>query len=890
MGWRSHHREGVTMESTETVLAGRGLSTSSFAGSQALARIVSWTAYPAVMTGGLGLHLLLARGGMVPPASGPAAIAVGLLAIVLLEAWWPYRPGWRAERRELLTDAIYLAAVQALLPAALALAVGAALSGEAPGRIAAVRSLWPHEWPIALQFLLMLALADLAKYGLHAAAHRYGWLWRFHAVHHAPPKLYALTVARFHPLERTAQYLLETLPFALVGADGQVLALYLVFHSLHGFFQHANVDVRLGWLNYLVSGPELHRWHHSRMPAESNGNYANHLAVWDLAFSTYRWPAGHVGALGLQDDRFPAGFAGQLVAPFVGARDRAARAPGGWRDAGVNLLMRVQMAVLRWTAWRPLAAAARRPREVQLSLLRRIVSANRDTEFGREHGFASIRTYEDYCRHVPVQTYESLRPYIDAQERTRRRCLTAEPPVLYAQTSGTTGTPKHLPLTRTALALQQRSQRLFSFLQHRAVPGAYAGRLLAIVSPAVEGYLPGGSPFGSASGHLHASMPRLLRRKYVVPPEVFAVEDYALRYLLILRLALAERDITAMGAANPSTFLQLLTTLTSHRAELLSDLEHEGFSRAAELSPAVQRAIAPRLGCGPARQEELRSLLARDPSGFAELWPHLRLVATWTGGSCGIALARLRAALPPATEIVELGYLASELRGSVTLGGAPGLGVPTLRETFFEFVEPRRWEEGDPTFFTLDQLEVGRDYYVCVTTVAGLYRYFMNDIVRVTGRFQATPTIAFLQKGKGVTSITGEKLYESQAIDAVRAAEHELGASSRFFLMLADVERARYRLVMETDRSFAPDPGAFAARVDCLLGERNLEYRQKRASGRLGPLVMTAMGAGFADAFKQWCVARGQREGQFKTIALQYLSDLPFDYDAYRAAARAEAG
>ena len=872
-----------------TVFAERESSASSLPGRPTLARIVSWMAYPAVMAGGLGLHALLVRGGMAPAASGVLAIALGLLAIVLLEAWRPYRVGWAPERHELVTDAIYLAVVQALLPAALALAVGHAMSGGAGPRAMPVSSLWPHGWPIVLQFLLMLAGADLAKYGLHAAAHRYGWLWRFHAVHHAPPKLYALTVARFHPLERTAQYLLETLPFALVGADGQVLALYLVFHSLHGFFQHANVDVRLGWLNYVVSGPELHRWHHSRRPAESNGNYANHLTLWDLAFATYRWPAGHVGTLGLQDDRFPAGFAGQLVAPLVGTPDRDARALRGWRDAGVNLLIRGQMTVLQWTAWRPLVAAARRPREAQLRVLRRIVSANRATAFGREHGFASIETYDDYRRRVPVQTYESLRPYIDAQERTEQRCLTVEQPVLYAQTSGTTGDPKHLPLTRTALALQRRSQRLFSYLQYRAVPDAYAGRLLAIVSPAVEGYLTGGSPFGSASGHLYASMPRLLRRKFVVPPEVFAVEDYSLRYLLILRLALADRDITAMGAANPSTFLQLLTMLRAHRTELLRDLQREGFSRAAELPPPVRHAIARRLGCAPARVEELRPLLASDATGFAELWPNLRLVTTWTGGSCGIALARLRATLPPATRVMELGYLASELRGSVTLGAVPGLGIPTLRDTFFEFVETRRWEDGDPAFLTLDQLEVGRDYYVLVTTAAGLYRYVMNDIVRVTGRFRATPTIAFLQKGKGVTSITGEKLYESQAIDAVRAAERELGAASRFFLVLADVERAHYRLVMETDGAFSPDARAFAARVDGLLGDRNLEYRQKRASGRLAPLLMVSMREGFADAFKAWCVARGQREGQFKTIALQYASDVPFDFELHRASSRAEA-
>ena len=58
-----------------------------------------------------------------------------------------------------------------------------------------------------------------------------------------------------------------------------------------------------------------------------------------------------------------------------------------------------------------------------------------------------------------------------------------------------------------------------------------------------------------------------------------------------------------------------------------------------------------------------------------------------------------------------------------------------------------------------------------MSTQTGLYRYFMNDIVRVTGKFHETPTIQFVQKGKGVTNITGEKLYESQVIQAVLSAE-----------------------------------------------------------------------------------------------------------------------
>jgi hypothetical protein len=376
-------------------------------------------------------------------------------------------------------------------------------------------------------------------------------------------------------------------------------------------------------------------------------------------------------------------------------------------------------------------------------------------------------------------------------------------------------------------------------------------------------------------------MPCLAQLKYVLPPEVFEVSDYELKYLLILRLALAEANVTGMGTANPSTFLRLLTVLREHRAELLADLEQGCFARLHELPPHVRGVVEARLSCDRGRLEAVRRALAHTEVSFADLWPHLRLVSTWTGGSCGIALQTLRALVPPAARLVDPGYLASEFRGSITIDAASGAGVPTLQENFFEFVEKERWENGEPEFRLLDELETGREYYVFVTTATGLYRYFINDIVRATGRFHATPTIAFVQKGKGVTTITGEKLYESQVLEAVAAAQATFGESSRFFVMLADVERARYRLLIECDARFRPDGARFAARVDRLLGERNIEYRAKRASGRLAPLEIGPMREGFGEAYRAWCVGNGQRDGQFKTIALQYAADFRFDYTAW---------
>ncbi len=207
------------------------------------------------------------------------------------------------------------------------------------------------------------------------------------------------------------------------------------------------------------------------------------------------------------------------------------------------------------------------------------------------------------------------------------------------------------------------------------------------------------------------------------------------------------------------------------------------------------------------------------------------MVSTWTGGSCGIPLARVRPTLPPTARVAELGYLASELRGTLMVDLNRNIGIPTIHENFFEFVERDDWDAGRQAFLTIDQLTEGKEYYIFPTTATGLYRYFMNDIVRVTGLFYNTPTIEFVQKGKGVTNITGEKLYESQVIAAVRIAEDATGFVSGFFLMLADTVQERYRLVVECATPTDNWAQQTVESIERHLMAGNVEYAAKRASG-----------------------------------------------------------
>ena len=535
-----------------------------------------------------------------------------------------------------------------------------------------------------------------------------------------------------------------------------------------------------------------------------------------------------------------------------------------------TLLTRAAMAYYGQRFWRPLDRAAADPAAAQWATLRALIARNRDTAFGHAHGFASIRSARDYAARVPIHEYTELQPYIERQRTTGEPALTADAPVFYAQTSGSTGTPKYIPITDATLRVTRTEQKIFSWLQHRAVPAAFAGRTLGIMGAAVESRLDSGHAVGSVSGHLYRTMPRFVKARFVVPPEVSTVHDYERKYLLIIRLALETPDITYMGAPNPSSFLRLASLLERHRDALTRSLATGVFDGLDGESAEVRAALVGRLTAQPARA----SLLDRLPAlTLGTLWPRVALVTTWTGGSCGVALDSVRPMLPAATRVMELGYQSTEFRGTFALEAESPGGLPPLPHTYFEFVEQPAWDRGVRDTLPLEALEPGRRYQVVVTTASGLYRYFMNDLLEVCGRYRETPLLRFVQKGRGVTSLTGEKLYEAQVIEALSATAGAAGLQVPFYLMLADEATSTYTAYVALPASATP-PDDFAARFDQALRARNIEFDAKRASGRLDAATVTWIDPRAAEAYTRASVTAGQREGQFKPAILQYPRDL----------------
>lgn len=288
-------------------------------------RLMQYGAYPVVMTVCVAFHFVLIDRDVGSLMAAYVPVTLGALLVTLLELYLPYRRAWRPSPGEVAHDSLFLTTVQVLLPKCLSFAAVLVIFHWLQGETWSLRAWWPSYWRVGWQAWWMVVLADGMRYWLHRLSHEWEPFWRFHAVHHAPHKLYWLNVGRFHPIDKALQFLFDSVPFIVLGVGEDVLSLYFVGYAVNGFFQHCNIDVRLGLLNYLISGPELHRWHHSMVKDESNRNYGNNLIIWDLVFGSRYLPADQeVETLGLVNRRYPEGFMDQMAAPFTRHLDQRA--------------------------------------------------------------------------------------------------------------------------------------------------------------------------------------------------------------------------------------------------------------------------------------------------------------------------------------------------------------------------------------------------------------------------------------------------------------------------------------------------------------------------------------------------------------------------------------
>ncbi len=521
----------------------------------------------------------------------------------------------------------------------------------------------------------------------------------------------------------------------------------------------------------------------------------------------------------------------------------------------------------QWTRWESLTT---NPERIQNRLLLDIVSRNRGARFGRDHHFDTIHSLSEYRKQVDIGDYEHLRSYVERAQNGESNVLTAEPALMFTMTSGSTGQPKLIPVTETT---RRNHRQLTRFWYYRALvdhPDLFSGKLLGVVSPAIEGHTAGNVAFGAASGLIYQSSPSWIKNAYAVPYEIAEVNDFESKYYLTMRLAL-EHNITFLGTPNPSTILKLVESADRHKDEIIKDIRDGTIAQRCNLPPKVRAVLGSRLGKNPARARRLESLIKNDGTlRPKEYWPRLQLIGCWKGGTVGLRLKEFARWFGQTTPARDLGYMASEAQMTLPISDSGSAGILAIDENFYEFIPESDVDSPVPTILTCTELEAGSNYYLVLTTPAGLYRYDINDVVRVAGYYNQTPLIEFVRKGRDVTNITGEKLHVNQVIQAMAQAQNAAAMAVQHYRACADVEKSLYVFFVELDGVMATQERLvqLLGELDASLCELNIEYAQKRESRRLGAPLLCVMKPGWFQRSANDALRSGTRDAQFKARLL----------------------
>ncbi len=525
--------------------------------------------------------------------------------------------------------------------------------------------------------------------------------------------------------------------------------------------------------------------------------------------------------------------------------------------------------------------STKNPAAIQRELLLSIIKRNAATEYGRKYNFSSINSIEDYQRQVPVISYNDIKDDIDRITGVgEKNILTAEDPVMFAQTSGTTGKAKFIPVTPSCQG-QNAKDLMRTWVNHarKDHPDLFKGKIVSLVSPAVEGYTDSGVCFGSASGHIYKSMPGVIQKIYAIPYDVFEIEDYEAKYYAIMLLGLQE-NVTFLATANPSTILKLCEKANEFADILINDVRHGTLSDKFIIRDDIRAVIKKRMKADPARAAELEQMRKNHDGRLlpGDYWPNLQLIGCWKGGTVGHYIKKFDQWFDPdkkrAVPVRDWGFLSSEARCSVPLSDRGDMGVLSVAVNFFEFVaaDDVTNNPDDYTswhFLTADKIEQGGHYYVFLTTTGGLYRYDINDVLEVAGFYNKTPQIRFLRKGRGMTNITGEKLSVNQLIEAMQQAGTSSDVLVEHFKAEADPKESRYIIRVQFVKEYDKERlQAFLAAIDRHLNSINIEYKEKRKSARLRPPVLHVMREGWYERARKEQAASGKRMFQAKTELL----------------------
>ena len=536
-------------------------------------------------------------------------------------------------------------------------------------------------------------------------------------------------------------------------------------------------------------------------------------------------------------------------------------------DLGVMLGMMVFKGVNHFTSV---------PVETQEKILLQIMDENKNTEYGKKIGFKDVHSVEDFQRIVPLSTYDTYADYVDRMLDGEKNLMMARKCVRYCTSSGSVGKPKVLPQSAKALfnmqsmgfAATPACAKIWFEKHGRKFP-----KQIGPVAIILTGHKMKDGKMGNGAGQVPFTYLKPISKFFMTTPNDFMYpenEDAVDSTYFHLRFALQRRDVTFLGSMVVTLLTGMFDYLEANWEMICKDIELGVIDPSVKCPPELRAKWEKKFKPMPKRAAEIRKECEKgfDDPIAKRIWPDFVWSYGMVGSNLKFYVQKLRKHIGDAP-IHNMGYAAAEGYMAMPVELDVNDAVLLPRSIFFEFIPIDDPECKRP--LTIGEVEVGKDYELIVTNFSGLYRYQIEDVVRVTGFYNKTPKIEFLYRNNLAMNIANEKTTTQMVDWAAQKVQEELGISFKGYSFYDDLKSDPVRYVMFAEPEGEISKDKLPEIEECLdkwLSESNEKYFKYRRWGMIGPAKVTFLKKDTYNDYKDMLKKQGRVLNQIKPVTV----------------------
>ncbi|WP_286969916.1 GH3 auxin-responsive promoter family protein [Flavobacterium sp. UBA4854] len=457
---------------------------------------------------------------------------------------------------------------------------------------------------------------------------------------------------------------------------------------------------------------------------------------------------------------------------------------------------------------------ANKPIQTQHEVFKSLIETAQNTEFGKDHNFNEIKTFEDFQKRVPVRDYEDLKPYVEKVVKGEADILWKGKPLYFAKTSGTTSGAKFIPLTKESMPFHIEAARnaILHYINETGNADFVDGKMIFLQGSPIltEKY---GIKFGRLSGIVAHFVPKYLQKNRMPSWETNCIEDWETKVDAIVDETIQE-DMSVISGI-PSWVQMYFERLQ----------QKSGGKKISEIFKNFNLFIYGGVNYEPYRAK-FEQMIGKKVDSI-ELFP----------ASEGF-----------------FAYQDSQKEKGMLLLLNSGI--------FYEFIKADEFFNENPKVYTIGEVEVGVNYVLIISTNAGLWRYNIGDTIQFTSLDPYRVIVS--GRIKHYISAFGEHVIANEVENAMKEAINSTNIVINEFTVAPQITPATGLPYHEWFVEFEKEPEnmeVFAEKIDNSMRKQNIYYDDLITGNVLRKVVITKVSK---NGFQDYMKSQGKLGGQNK--------------------------